>query len=135
MHTSRNQLNSGVCREAWCRGVLGISLKTYMRCKKTSEEGIHYLVQEDRRNTKGDRGQTALGFMVTYVAEMGDKSPDSDRVIMPSGLTVADVFQEYRSVHRHEDCIKQSQFYAIWEKNFKHVTYPKVHYIYMSLTF
>ena len=70
-------------------------------------------------------GDTAVGYMSYYVSLMGDKSPTEERIILPMGVTIKEIFKEYAAVH-HSNPIEESQFYYLWKKHFKHVSYQKV---------
>jgi len=71
-------------------------------------------------------GKGALGFMQNYVQLISDISPLNDRLIMPYGMTVKDMYMRYRSSRPDVECIKEAMFYRIWSANFKHVTFQKV---------
>ena len=70
-------------------------------------------------------GDTAVGYMDYYVSLMGDKSPSEERILLPMGITVKEIYKEYRFVHK-SDIIEESQFYSLWKKHFTHVSYQKV---------
>lgn len=71
-------------------------------------------------------GPIALGYMNWFVSVMGDQSPESERVLLPVGMTIQEIFKEYKQVHREEEVVERSMFYSIWKQNFSHVTQQQV---------
>lgn len=66
--------------------------------------------------------------MKYYVDLMGDASPSGERILMPLGLSVNEIYRQYQITHERsqEEILKRSRFYEIWKAEFSHVSYPKV---------
>ena len=70
-------------------------------------------------------GKIALGFMDYYVDYMADQSPEGNRLIMPLGMTIHDMYIRYKELYG-EDHLQEAQSYKLYRDNFSHVTYQKV---------
>ena len=75
-------------------------------------------------------GCIAIGYLQWYTEVTADKSPDGDRMIMPVGMSIRDIFDLYVRTCETE-CLNKSQFYGIWKTHFSHVTFPKVIIVYI----
>lgn len=71
-------------------------------------------------------GDIAYGFMGYFVDSCADHSPDRVRRVLPVGVTKKEIFKIYKQRTTPVEQIKRSQFYNIWSKKMKHVSYPKV---------
>lgn len=78
-------------------------------------------------------GHIAEGFISYFLAVNADKSPDGERLILPVGLTIEEIFKEYTSKTPDDERIKRSQFYKIYKKNHKNVTHPRVSFLHELL--
>ena len=74
-------------------------------------------------------GLIAIGYMDAFVKKMGDTCPESGRTYMPCCSSIGDIYSEYVAYHS-DDHISSNQFYQLWNQNFKHVTFPKVRYVF-----
>ena len=69
----------------------------------------------------------ALGFMTSLVQKMGDKSPESERILLPAGLSVKEIFNRFEVAYQHDESrIKEKRFYGIWKEHFKDVSHQQV---------
>ena len=84
---------------------------------------FYYLIA---RHMDSFSGKIAKGFLEWYVQNNGDMLPDTGRINMPSCICVKDLYKEYCDVYSEEETLERSQFYALWEREFKHVSFPKV---------
>ena len=71
-------------------------------------------------------GEYALAFMSNYVQSVGDASPTQNRIIMPMGVTIQEIFRQYNKNRIESDRIREAHFYKLWQKNFQHVSFQKV---------
>lgn len=72
------------------------------------------------------QGQLAYAYMAVFVNKMADHSPTQDRLLLPVGVTRAEIFKQYLCDTPEESQVKRSQFYGIWSSKMKNVSYPKV---------
>lgn len=68
----------------------------------------------------------AVGFMTHYTTMIGDHAPDTNRILLPVGMTIKDIFISYEKVYKNEGPIKKSHFYQLWKQHFPHVSCPQV---------
>lgn len=74
--------------------------------------------------------------MSYYVSLIGDQSPERSRILLPIGITVQTIYEKYLEFHPGTSAIKRSHFFAIWRKNFSHVSHQKVDvYIFLYTVF
>ena len=71
-------------------------------------------------------GVGAVGYMDHFVSVMGDTSPEGDRILLPVGLTIKYIYDEYKRNRPKAEQVKESQFYGLWNKHFPHVSHQKV---------
>ena len=71
-------------------------------------------------------GEYAIAFMHNFVNVMGDRNPEANRILLPVGITVHDIYMAYRKGRDTTEQLKKSQFYGLWKCHFGHVSYQKV---------
>lgn len=71
-------------------------------------------------------GVIAAGYMEWYVSVMGDHHPESARILLPLGISLADIYKDYCHAYPAEDQIGYHRFLEIWKKNHKNVSYQRV---------
>lgn len=76
-------------------------------------------------------GQIAIGFMASVVSGFADKCPESEKVLLPAGLTVKEIYRRYKAAYiAGVENIQERRFYQLWGENFPNVVFQKV-YIYL----
>lgn len=115
-----------VCKQAWIK-VHGIKLQRFktIHCdfKDGSEVYVHGNTGLKRPTTKTSECIAWLRFLVNSI---GDQQPDSGKVHLPSCFTKLALYQKMLSEQDSDDTISRSHFYSIMEKEFSHVSIPKV---------
>ena len=115
-----------VCKQAWIQ-VHGINERRFDRIysdfKTGSKVYVHGNTGLKRRSNKTSQCIAWLTFLVNSI---GDQQPDSGKVHLPSCFTKLALYQKMICELGCDDSISKSQFYNIMEKEFAHVSIPKV---------
>ena len=61
-------------------------------------------------------GKIALGFIDYYLTLICDHNPENGRLYLPLGITVNDIYVQYKGKHPDER-VTEHTFYNIWRKN------------------
>lgn len=113
-----------VCRQYFVKAVLKIGECTYKRALALYHKDV-YRLSESRYNSSSLRGCDAKAFMQNFVAKQGDPSPSDNKVLIPSGVTISDLYAQYieevdgidpTTQDTDETNIGSSRFYQIWKK-------------------
>ena len=77
------------------------------------------------------RTEQASTWMASWFGKLGDQMPDSRMIHLPHFLTKDAVYKEMRMEMMEagmptSDILSLSHFYALWTKQFAHVSIPKV---------
>ena len=115
-----------VCKQAWIK-VNGIKLRRfeiiYCDFKDGSEVYVHGNTGSKRSTTKTSECIAWLKFLVNSI---GDQQPDSGKVHLPSCFSKLALYQKMISELGSDGTVSRSHFYGIMEKEFEHVSIPKV---------
>lgn len=68
----------------------------------------------------------ALGFMKHYASTVSDHSPENSKVLLPLGVSVKEIYEDYTQCYEKELQIELGHFYAIWRKHMSHVGQQEV---------
>lgn len=64
--------------------------------------------------------------MQWYVSITGDHNPETERIMLPVGVTLADVYKEYALAYPPNQRVGYSRFYSLWQTIMAHVSYQRV---------
>ncbi|CAH1252417.1 Hypp9281 [Branchiostoma lanceolatum] len=115
-----------VCKYAWYYICLRISRASHFRIMKNLRRGYYAVVRQPAlEGSLGAKGSIAKGFIQTYITTMGDRSPDSRRILLPVGLTKTEIYLQYKDMYK-DTAVSLPYFFSIWQEHFTHVSIPKV---------
>lgn len=60
-----------------------------------------------------------MGHINYFINKYGECSPECDKKILPLGITIKDVYCDYKCSVKPHELLSKSRFYAIW-KTIKH---------------
>jgi hypothetical protein len=83
-----------VCPTFFVEGVMCVSMRTYWRalCHLRGEQ---FILEPPRYNKIGDQSRIAVAFCMEYIKLQADVNPVTGKLIMPSGMTTAFIYEEY----------------------------------------
>ncbi|XP_078603146.1 uncharacterized protein LOC144877116 [Branchiostoma floridae x Branchiostoma japonicum] len=114
-----------VCMYTWYGICLGISRSSHYRIMGDLNLGYYAVERQPAlEGNLGAKGSIAKGFLQAYITTMGDRSPDSRRILLPVGLTRTEIYLQYKDQHKVA-AVTLSYFCSIWQKHFKQVSIPK----------
>jgi hypothetical protein len=106
-----------ICSRFYHKVVLKIGNSKYKECFRMYKNG-QLRLDKTSKSRLGDRGSIALAFMRDFIHYHGDCNPASNKTILPRGVCIRDVYQQYKE-QENENPIKENSFYKLWQKYFK----------------
>jgi hypothetical protein len=115
-----------ICKKAWVT-IHGINFRRFDRIDQDFRTGSELYVHGNsglkRPTTKTSECMAWLRFLVNAV---GDHQPDTAKIHLPSCFTKVLLYKKMCEELNSDYHVSQSQFYNIMDKEFGHVSIPKV---------
>ena len=120
-----------VCFKVWL-ATLHISHTHFYNVKAMFNEGATRVIHHVNR-VPMQKTFDALVWMDDYFMKIGDRMPDKPVVHLPSSLTKTSVYERMKRDMADlgkKSLVSQSQFFKLWDTHYKHVSIPKVWFIF-----
>ena len=115
-----------VCRKAWIL-IHGVNSRRFDRIDHDFKTGSEWYTHGNT-GLKRPTSKTAecIAWLSFLVNAIGDRQPDSDKIHLPSCFTKVLLYKKMCEELQSDNHVSQSQFYNIMDKEFGHVSIPKV---------
>lgn len=117
-----------VCREAWLLAH-NLNKETFRRIWGKFKDGANVL-EHGNKGRKSITSKTAdcIAWLQFFVSCVGDHQPDNGGIHLPTCFTKSDIYKKMLEENKalSQPTVSLSHFYGLWERNFLHVTIPKV---------
>lgn len=113
-----------MCKEFYTKVLLKIGATTYKKMWKEIQKGrlkADEMFQDEE--LLGERGKEVFGYIEHFLGLLGDPSPLDDTIIIPNGVTVRNIYEEYVELYSGNSnsdytVVSESYFHKIWRKFF-----------------
>lgn len=142
------------CRTSWHSIIMRISASTYNRVRRLAKSCVQNVIRPHTETSRGERGishfantsencivnihcevcdswcwftgEIAKGYMRWYVSIMGDHHPESERILLPVGIGIADIYREYALSYPADQCLGYKRFHSLWKETMRNVSQQRV---------
>ena len=124
-----------MCRKAWLLAH-NLNRETFRRIWGKFKDGANVLVHGNKgRKSITSKTADCIAWLQFFVSCVGDHQPDNGGIHLPTCFTKSDIYKKMLEENRalSQPTVSLSHFYGLWERNFLHVTIPKVYAIVFSM--